>query len=455
MKKRILVVDDEPRISNSLEMILSERNYDVTKASSGKEAIDLINRDEFDLVIADLILPGMTGLELLKNVKKSHPQLPVFIVTTFATINAAVLAMKEGAEDFVTKPILESEIKLKIDRTIEKYQIIQENINLRKQLKEQLPIEGQGYTSAAMHTLFTEVEQLSKNDRPVFIYGENGTGKETIAKSIHYNGTRSRKPFIKVDVSIVPKNLQVRKIFGGLSGGRGMRVVVVPGEVDLASEGTVYFEHVDQLQGEGQTRLLSLINSGKVPRGGEDDIEDPIDVRVVCSSRSDLTRLSTEGKFSEDLAQHLLQTTLMIPPLRDRKEDILTLAKTFIEKHSENYHKPVKQISQRAFELLYAYHWPGNIRELDHVMERAVLLAKGEEIEPENLQIKIVQMREQDSGITRLSLEEVEKEHIRTVLEFTNWNKTKAAQILGINRKTLLEKRKKYELDVKPRKSSA
>ncbi|MFQ6102768.1 MAG: sigma-54-dependent transcriptional regulator [Candidatus Glassbacteria bacterium] len=446
MKKRIIVVDDEPRISNSLEMILSEKGYDVTKASSGKEAIDLINREDYDLLIADLILPGMTGLELLKSVKKSHPMLPVFIVTTFATINAAVLAMKEGAEDFVTKPILESEIKLKIDRTIERYQVLQENIRLREEVRAKYSSEEHGFTSGVMHDIYRKIEEYSKNERPVFVIGENGTGKETIAKSIHFNSARSRKPFIKVDVSIIPKNIQVKKIFGGLAGGRGIREVVVPGEVDLANEGSIYFEHIEQLQPESQKRLLRLMLEGKIDRAGDGSIIDTLDVRVICSSSVDLTRRMEEGKFKTDLWQHLMQAPIMVPPLRDRKEDILSLVTTFINKWSENHHKPVKQISQEALELLYAYHWPGNIRELENVVERAVLLAKGEEIEPDNLLINIVRLREQDAGLRLLSLEAMEKQHIARVLEYTNWNKTRASQILGINRKTLLEKRKKFNL---------
>ena len=205
-------------------------------------------------MIADLILPGMTGLELLKSVKKSHPMLPVFIVTTFATINAAVLAMKEGAEDFVTKPILESEIKLKIDRTIDRYQLMHENVRLREEVRQKYSSEDHGFTSGRMHDLYRKVELYSKNERPVFIIGENGTGKETIAKSIHFNSPLSRKPFITVDVSSMSRNVQVKKIFGGLSGSRGMREIVVPGEVDLANEGSIYFEHVEQLQLESQER---------------------------------------------------------------------------------------------------------------------------------------------------------------------------------------------------------
>jgi DNA-binding NtrC family response regulator len=445
MKKRILVVDDEPRISSSLEMILLERGYDATKASSGKEAIDFISREEFDLVVADLILPGMTGLELLRNVKKYHPDLPVLIVTTFATINTAVLAMKEGAEDFVTKPILEAEIRLKIDRALERYELIKELRALREIVTEK-PTDH-GFASSVMQEIYKKVSRLSQNDRPVFLIGENGTGKETIAKSIHYSSQRSRKPFYTVDVSTFPKVLQARKIFGGISGNRGVREVVVPGEVDLASGGTVYFVHVDQLQEECQARLLKLLKEGKVPRGGEGAYEELLDVRVICSSMNDLARLAEQGKFIEELRNHLMQTTIVVPPLRDRKEDVSGLVGKYVKKWSETHRRPVKRVSHDALDLLLAYHWPGNIRELENVVQRAVLLAKSEEIEPENLLINIIKVRDQDPGLKFLSLEEIEKQHIGRVLEFTAWNKTRASQILGINRKTLLEKRKKYGLD--------
>lgn len=446
MKKRILVVDDEPRISSSLEMILIERGYDVTKASSGKEAIDLISKQEYNLVVADLILPGMTGLELLRNVKRYHPALPVLIVTTFATINTAVLAMKEGAEDFVTKPILEAEIRLKIDRALERRDLEKELASLRELVIEKP--KDHGFVSSVMQEIYRKVSQLSQNDRPVFLIGENGTGKETIAKSIHYSSQRSRKPFYTVDVSTIPKASQAKKIFGGVTGSRGVREIVVPGEVDLASGGTVYFVHVDQLQEEGQARLLKLITEGKVSRGGNGAIEEPLDVRVICSSMNDLARLTEQGKFKEELRHHLMQTTIVVPPLRDRKEDVPGLVDKYVKKWSESHHKSVRKISQDALDLLLAYHWPGNIRELENVVQRAVLLARGEEIESDNLLINIIKIPSyQDTGIKLLSLEEIEKQHIARVLEFTAWNKTRASQILGINRKTLLEKRKKYGLD--------
>jgi len=225
-----------------------------------------------------------------------------------------------------------------------------------------------------------------------------------------------------------------------------MKEIVIPGEVDLASEGSIYFEHIEQLQPEGQERLLRLILEGKVARSGDGNMEDSIDVRVMCSSTTDLTRMMEDGKIKKELWQHLSQAQLLVPPLRDRKEDILSLVDKFVQKYCETHHKPVRQISQEAKELLYAYDWPGNIREVENVIERAVLLARGDEIQPENLLINIVRLREQDAGLKLLSLEAMEKQHIGRVLEYTNWNKTRASQILGINRKTLLEKRKKYNL---------
>ena len=443
MKNRILVVDDEPRIVNSLEVILSEKGYIVSKATSGKEAVEMIRQDEYSLVIADLILPGMTGLELLKTVKKDFSHLPVFIVTTFATISAAVIAMREGAEDFITKPILESEIRIKIERAIEPYRIMRENVRLRKEIEERYSYETHGYISRAMHEVYHQVKEFSDNERPVWINGEAGTGSEEIAKSVHYNSSRKEHPFIKADCSILPKNIQQYKLFGGKNGSRGPRDSMVPGEIDLARGGTLYLENIEELSLESQATLFNYIEQGTLMREG---IEDEIDVRIICSSSRDLGLLVEEEKFRQDLYYQLSVLPIFIPPLRDRKEDILPLVNKYIVCWNEEHNRDVRSISQDALDLLRAYHWPGNNRELENVVERAVLLARKDVIEPDNLLINIISLREDDPGLKELSLDEVEKDHIERVLEYTNWNKTKASKILGINRKTLLEKRKKYNI---------
>jgi len=442
--KRILVVDDEPRVVNSLEVILGEKGYAVSKAASGPAALEMIRREEYDLVIADLILPGMTGLELLKTIRKSHADLPVFIVTTFATINAAVIAMKEGAEDFITKPILESEIQIKIERAIERYRIIRENARLKREIEVRFSYETHGYISRAMHEVYHQVEEFSKNERPVWIHGEAGAGREEVAKSIHYNSSRKEHPFIKVDCSIVPRNVQQVKLFGGRTAARGPRETIMPGEIDLARNGTLFLENIEDLSLEAQSTLFDYIEKGTLKRGGG---EEEIDVRIICFSTRDIALQVKEEKFRQDLYFQLSVLPIFIPPLRDRKEDILPLVNKYIARWNEEHNRNVKSIDQDALDLLRAYHWPGNNRELENVVERAVLLARKEVIEPDNLLINIVSLREDDPGLKRLSLDMVEKEHIARVLEYTNWNKTKASKILGINRKTLLEKRKKYNIE--------
>ena len=438
------MVDDEPRVVNSLEVILGEKGYAVSKAASGPAALEMIRREEYDLVIADLILPGMTGLELLKTIRKSHADLPVFIVTTFATINAAVIAMKEGAEDFITKPILESEIQIKIERAIERYRIIRENARLKREIEVRFSYETHGYISRAMHEVYHQVEEFSKNERPVWIHGEAGAGREEVAKSIHYSSSRKEHPFIKVDCSIVPRNVQQVKLFGGRTAARGPRETIMPGEIDLARNGTLFLENIEDLALEAQSTLFDYIEKGTLKRGGG---EEEIDVRIICSSTRDIALQVKEEKFRQDLYFQLSILPIFIPPLRDRKEDILPLVNKYIARWNEEHNRNVKSIDQDALDLLRAYHWPGNNRELENVVERAVLLARKEVIEPDNLLINIVSLREDDPGLKRLSLDRVEKEHIARVLEYTNWNKTKASKILGINRKTLLEKRKKYNIE--------
>ncbi len=444
MKKKILVVDDEPRIVNSLEVILSEKGYVVSKASSGLDAIEMIRQDEYSIVIADLILPGMTGLDLLKTIKKETPELPVFIVTTFATINAAVIAMREGAEDFITKPILESEIRIKIERAIERYEVLQENRRLRKEIEAKYSYEAHGFVSRAMHEVYHQVEEFSKNERPVWINGEAGVGSEEVAKTVHYNSSRKEQPFIKVDCTIIPKNVQQQKLFGGRISSKGPRETIVPGEIDLARGGTLYLENVEDLSLESQSTLFNYIEQGALNREGMDE---EIDVRIICSSTKDLGTLVRDNRFKQDLYYQLSVLPIFIPALRDRKEDILPLVNRYIDRWDKEHNRDVRSINQDALDLLRAYHWPGNHRELENVVERAVLLARKDVIEPDNLLINIVKLREDDPGLKQLSLEVMEKAHIARVLEYTNWNKTRASKILGINRKTLLEKRKKYNIN--------
>jgi DNA-binding NtrC family response regulator len=444
MKKKILVVDDEPRIVNSLEVILSEKGYIVSKASSGMDAIEMIRQDEYSIIIADLILPGMTGLDLLKTIKKETSDLPVFIVTTFASINAAVIAMREGAEDFIMKPILESEIWIKIERAMERYEVVKENKRLRQEIEAKYSYETHGFVSRPMHEVYHQVEEFSNNERPVWINGEAGVGSEDVAKSIHYNSSRKEHPFIKVDCTIIPKNVQQQKLFGGRISSKGPRDAIVPGEIDLARMGTLYLENIEDLSLESQATLFNYIEHGALNREGMDE---EIDVRIICSSTRDLGILVGDNKFKQDLYFQLSVLPIFVPALRDRKEDILPLVNKYIVRWDEEHNRDVKSISQDALDLLRAYHWPGNHRELENVVERAVLLARKDIVEPDNLLINIVRLREGDPGLKQLSLDVMEKEHIARVLEYTNWNKTKASKILGINRKTLLEKRKKYNIN--------
>jgi len=453
MKRHILIADDEPLTRKSLLEILKFEGYKVSLASDGEEALRQIKENPPDVVIADLKMPKLDGIALLRKIKEYDSNIAVVLVTAYGTIETAVEAMKEGAFDYITKPIIDSEIKIVIQRILEQKKLLEEN----KVLKERLKKEGrkQFYKmigqNPKMQKIYDLVETVAPTNATVLIVGESGTGKRLIAHALHfYNPYRKDKPFVEVSCGALPENLLESELFGHIKGSFTGAIRDRQGRFEIASGGTIFLDEIDAFSPKLQVKLLRVLQEGEFERVG-DTKTIKVDVRVIAATNQDLKKLIKEGLFREDLYYRLNVIPINVPPLRERKDDIPLLVEHFLKKSSQKLKgKIVRDVSPQVMELFFAYDWPGNIRELENVIERAVILCKGERIEVEDLPEFFMELRgkDRDDEKRNFSLKEVvkdsEKEIIEKVLKECGGNRKKAAQILGINRTTLYNKLKAY-----------
>jgi len=453
MKRHILIADDEPLTRKSLLEILKFEGYKVSLASDGEEALRQIKENPPDVVIADLKMPKLDGIALLRKIKEYDSNIAVVLVTAYGTIETAVEAMKEGAFDYITKPIIDSEIKIVIQRILEQKKLLEEN----KVLKERLKKEGrkQFYKmigqNPKMQRIYDLIETVAPTNATVLIVGESGTGKRLIAHALHfYNPYRKDKPFVEVSCGALPENLLESELFGHIKGSFTGAIRDRQGRFEIASGGTIFLDEIDAFSPKLQVKLLRVLQEGEFERVG-DTKTIKVDVRVIAATNQDLKKLIKEGLFREDLYYRLNVIPINVPPLRERKDDIPLLVEHFLKKSSQKLKgKIVRDVSPQVMELFFAYDWPGNIRELENVIERAVILCKGERIEVEDLPEFFVELRgkDRDDEKRNFSLKEVvkdsEKEIIEKVLKECGGNRKKAAQILGINRTTLYNKLKAY-----------
>ncbi|OQX79790.1 MAG: hypothetical protein B6D56_06335 [Candidatus Omnitrophica bacterium 4484_70.1] len=453
MKRHILIADDEPLTRKSLLEILKFEGYKVSLASDGEEALRQIKENPPDVVIADLKMPKLDGIALLRKIKEYDSNIAVVLVTAYGTIETAVEAMKEGAFDYITKPIIDSEIKIVIQRILEQKELLEEN----KVLKERLKKEGrkQFYKmigqNPKMQKIYNLIETVAPTNATVLIVGESGTGKRLIAHALHfYNPHRKDKPFVEVSCGALPENLLESELFGHIKGSFTGAIRDRQGRFEIASGGTIFLDEIDAFSPKLQVKLLRVLQEGEFERVG-DTKTIKVDVRVIAATNQDLKKLIKEGLFREDLYYRLNVIPINVPPLRERKDDIPLLVEHFLKKSSQKLkEKMVRDVSPQVMELFFAYDWPGNIRELENVIERAVILCKGERVEVEDLPEFFMELRgkDRDDEKRNFSLKEVvkdsEKEIIEKVLKECGGNRKKAAQILGINRTTLYNKLKAY-----------
>ena len=450
-KPRILVVDDEESHRIMLRAVLKEEGYEVSEASDGTEAVKAVEQEPFDLILMDIRMRTMDGIEALGEIRKISPLVPVLIMTAYASVKTAVEALKAGAFEYLTKPLDTDELKILIEKALEIYHLRAENVALKERLGDRFNFSKIIGRSPRMKEVFDTLSLVAPTDATVLILGESGTGKELVANSIHHNSPRASQSFIKVSCAALPETLLEGELFGHEKGAFTGAIARREGRFQLAHRGTIFLDEVGEMSVTTQTKLLRVLQEKEFePLGSTRTVK--ADVRVIAASNKDLEREVKEGRFREDLFYRLNVVPVSLPPLRERKDDIPALAAHFFAIYRDKNRKELKDISGKAMDLLMRYDWPGNIRELENCIERAVILARGEIIAPADLPLPI-QALSRDREIQGLnlpsgiSIQEVEKALILKTLEDTGGNRSRAAEILGINRRTLQNKLKEYGIN--------
>ena len=443
----ILVVDDEEDILNILKFILEKDGYSVDTALNGEEAFTKVRKNRYDIVLTDLKMPGMDGMELLERVRDYNPEIDVVIMTAYASVESAVTAIKKGASDYIVKPFINEDVKLRIKRLFEHRKLQKEIEALKHQLSQRIKGDLFFGTSPQMEEILKLLERIIPTKAPVLILGESGTGKGLLAEFIHYNSPRKDKPFISINCSAIPETLLESELFGYKKGAFTGAISDKKGLIELAHGGTLFLEEIGDMPLNLQAKLLKFLESGEfIPLG--DTVKRQVDVRILAATNKNIEELVKEGKFREDLYFRLNVIEVKLPPLRERKEDIPALIYFFIEKFSKEHSKEIKGVTNEALVLLMNYHWPGNIRELKNIIERAVILTTGSYITVNELPERIKGMNrvEERRKTLKESLEEFEKNLLLNALKEHSFDKEKTAEALGIDLATLYRKIKKYQL---------
>ena len=446
---KILIVEDERVTLRNLEYVLKKEGYDVVGTTSGSNALKLLQEENFDLILTDLKLEKVDGIEILEKCKTISPDAEVIIITAYATISSAIESMKKGAFYYLPKPFKLEEVKKLVKEALEKVKLKKEITKLKKLIKtgeKPVIIITQ---NPKMQKILETAKQIASTDCNVIITGESGTGKELLARYIHYNSLRNNGPFVAINCGVFNEELLANELFGHEKGAFTGAEATKKGLIEVANKGTLFLDEITEMSPSMQAKLLRVIQEKEFLRlGGTTPIK--VDVRFIAATNKDLKSLIKEGKFREDLYYRLCVVSFKLPSLAERKEDIPLLAYYFLKKYSSLMKKEVKEISPLALEILMNYDYPGNIRELENIIERGVALATGDTLEPghlpEDLQfLKIKTFRKKEGRYP--TLEEQEKEYILWVLKEVGRNKSLAAQILGIDRVSLWRKLKKYGIE--------
>lgn len=450
-KKPILIVDDDAGQRQLIEFWLQEEGYSTLLASDGKAGLQLFEEKSPRLVVADIRMPGMDGLDLLSHIKGINQDTPVILVTAFGTVDNAVEAMKLGAADYILKPLNADELKLIVRRALEHQQLLEENRYLRDFAATGFRFENLVGRSRKMREVCDLALQVARRDSTVLVTGESGTGKELLAKAIHQNSLRSAKPFVTINCGAIPETLIESELFGHRKGSFTGALADRIGKFEAANEGTVFLDEISDMKPSLQVKLLRVIQEREIDKIGHPH---PIklNVRILAATNRSLRNLIEDGQFRDDLFYRLSVVTLNLPPLRERKEDIPLLVEHFLGKYCGRYNLPLIAVDEDALKILTEYNWPGNVRELENVIEHVVVLGKGELIRAEHLPAEIREAKPRIANVALelpeggISLEEVEKEILLQALERHNWNQSRAAKYLDITRKTLIYRMEKYAI---------
>lgn len=445
----VLVVDDEKVMQDSCSRILVREGYTPTSVNSGEEAIEKFDCEPFDLVLLDLKMPGIGGIETLRRLKEMDPGITIMIMTGYPSIETAVKAIKLGAYDYITKPFNPDALRIAINRALERKILVNENQHLRQQLHAKNDADIIIGQSEVMRNIYELVRRTAPTDSTVLITGESGTGKELIARAIHDYSLRTERPFVTVDCSALVETLLESELFGHVKGSFTGATQAKYGSFELANGGTFFFDEIGNLSLDIQAKLLRVIQEKEIkPVGSEKTIR--VDVRIIAATNQDLKQVITQKTFREDLYYRLNVVPIHIPPLRERKEDIRLLVDHFLKKYNKKREIPITQVKPETMKLLTDYEWPGNVRELENAIERALILEDKDTLLPRCF--PWLMDHKQVKNITNnhkiYSLEELETQHIKRVLQETRGHKGRAANLLGIDRKTLYKKIKRYGLEL-------
>jgi len=452
MEERILVADDDAGMRDTLEAVLKADGYMVRSAANGKETIDIVKQTVFDVILLDLKMPDCQGTDLLPQIKSAAPETAVIMMTAYGTIKTAVEAVKLGAYDFIAKPFELEEMRLIIQKALQMQQLSRENRELRQILNESVVLKGIVGKSQEMKKVFDVIKKVVNYDVTILITGESGTGKELIAHAVHHNSSRRDMPFIKLNCAALPETLLESELFGYEKGAFTGAAASKPGRFESARGGTLFLDEICDTSPAMQAKLLRVLQEKEFERvGGTKTIK--ADVRIVAATNKDIRHEVEKGNFRSDLYFRLNVVTIHLPPLRERMDDIPELVFYLLKELNSLFDKNFTSVSPDAMKLFFSYQWPGNIRELRNVLEKAVLLGDGNEITVDHLPEEVKKAAGSApvlaSGPAQAStLGDMEKRQIYEVLVHVNWNQTKAAEHLGIHRNTLREKIKKYAIKV-------
>lgn len=447
--KRILVVDDDSYVRGATEEILIRRGYDVETASEAKSALDRLENGEYDLLLSDIKMPGMNGLELLGRVKTKWPEMHVILMTAYGTVEDAVEAIKNGAYDYIQKgsESTTSETEIVVERALRFQETVRENRRLRSELKDKYSSSGMIGKSRSMEQVVDLISTVADSRATVLVTGESGTGKELVARALHYNSSRHNGPFIRLNCAALPKDLMESELFGHEKGAFTGAIKQTRGRFEMADGGTLLLDEISEIDPSLQAKLLRVLQEREFERiGSTQTIK--VDVRIVATTNRDLMKEVEEGNFREDLFYRLNVIEIGLPPLRNRKDDIAALARHFIDRFNADNDKNIEGISDGGLELLTQYNWPGNVRELENYIERAVVVSRGPMLDTADFPKKIEGIglgRRQDEGLqVGLTVQEMERLLIMKTLEAFHGNRTEAAAQLDISTRTLRNKLHEY-----------
>ena len=449
--ERILVVDDEDGMRRLLSRVLTREGYETSAVGSGAEALRLVASERFDLVVTDIKMPEMDGLQLLAELKEYEPSLPIIVITAYGTIENAVQALRSGAYDYIAKPFENDEIKLTVAKAFERERLLAENRYLHAELEGRYDFSGIVGGSLAMQQVYDMASSVAVSNANVMITGESGTGKELLARSIHYSSLRKEKPFVVLNCAAISEGVLESELFGHEKGAFSGALDTRKGRFERADQGTLFIDEVAEMSMAAQVKLLRVIQEHEFERvGGNKTIS--VDVRIVAATNKKLEDLVKDGNFREDLYYRLNVVNINVPPLRSRREDVEPLSRFFLEKYTAETGKKITDLSPRALSCLLAHDWPGNVRELQNAIERAVVLSKGSVLTPRDFPQSMqgddqicLQIPEKGGSLTDI-LEDLERQLIIQTLQREDGSQTRAAETLGIKRTTLRYKMEKYRM---------